>query len=441
MTILFFALGLLLGAGIVYFLSNKSLTAVRLETATLQAQLTAEREQHAREMTAKDEQHNREMALRDAQNEKETLLRQEQFEKQIETAKEQFQNLASKVLEQTSTKLKADNLESMSYITQPLKDNLTQLQQAIDKTNQESTKNTASLAQQLKLMAEQTDKIGTTATRLTNVMRGGNKTQGNWGELTLMNLLESQGLRVGIDYDVQQTIADEKGNIVLNEESGRRMIPDVVLHYPNGEDVVIDSKMTIDAYANYMNAEDDVARKKYADDVVRSIRTQFTSLAKKDYSAYIQAPRRAIDFVIMYVPFEGALQLALSLDPKLWNDAFERKVFITGQQNLMAILKIIQIAWRQYAQSENQKRVYALAEELLKRVGDFVKRFDKVGRDIDTLQKDYDEAYKKAYTGRQSIVQKANDLKALGAKENANSPIPTAELLLDEQTTSDTEND
>ena len=441
MTILFFALGLLLGAGIVYFLSNKSLTAVRLETATLQAQLTAEREQHAREMTAKDEQHNREMALRDAQNEKETLLRQEQFEKQIETAKEQFQNLANKVLEQTSTKLKADNLESMSYITQPLKDNLTQLQQAIDKTNQESTKNTASLTQQLKLMAEQTDKIGTTATRLTNVMRGGNKTQGNWGELTLMNLLESQGLRVGIDYDVQQTIADEKGNIVLNEESGRRMIPDVVLHYPNGEDVVIDSKMTIDAYANYMNAEDDVARKKYADDVVRSIRTQFTSLAKKDYSAYIQAPRRAIDFVIMYVPFEGALQLALSLDPKLWNDAFERKVFITGQQNLMAILKIIQIAWRQYAQSENQKRVYALAEELLKRVGDFVKRFDKVGRDIDTLQKDYDEARKKAYTGRQSIVQKANDLKALGAKENANSPIPTAELLLDEQTASDTEND
>ena len=441
MTILFFALGLLLGAGIVYFLSNKSLTAVRLETATLQAQLTAEREQHTREMTAKDEQHNREMALRDAQNEKETLLRQEQFEKQIETAKEQFQNLANKVLEQTSTKLKADNLESMSYITQPLKDNLTQLQQAIDKTNQESTKNTASLAQQLKLMAEQTDKIGTTATRLTNVMRGGNKTQGNWGELTLMNLLESQGLRVGIDYDVQQTIADEKGNIVLNEESGRRMIPDVVLHYPNGEDVVIDSKMTIDAYANYMNAEDDVARKKYADDVVRSIRTQFTSLAKKDYSTYIQAPRRAIDFVIMYVPFEGALQLALSLDPKLWNDAFERKVFITGQQNLMAILKIIQIAWRQYAQSENQKRVYALAEELLKRVGDFVKRFDKVGRDIDTLQKDYDEAYKKAYTGRQSIVQKANDLKALGAKENANSPIPTAELLLDEQTASDTEND
>ena len=434
MTILFFALGLLLGAGIVYFLSNKSLTTAHLEIATLRTQLTAKQEQHAREIAAKEEQHNREMTLRDTQNEKETLLRQEQFEKQIETAKEQFQNLANKVLEQTSTKLKADNLESMNHITQPLKDNLTQLQQAIDKTNQESTRNTASLAQQLKLMAEQTDKIGTTATRLTNVMRGGNKTQGNWGELTLMNLLESQGLRVGIDYDVQQTIADEKGNIVLNEESGRRMIPDVVLHYPNGEDVVIDSKMTIDAYANYMNAEDDVARKKYADDVVRSIRTQFTSLAKKDYSTYIQAPRRAIDFVIMYVPFEGALQLALSLDPKLWNDAFERKV-------LMAILKIIQIAWRQYAQSENQKRVYALAEELLKRVGDFVKRFDKVGRDIDTLQKDYDEAYKKAYTGRQSIVQKANDLKALGAKENANSPIPTAELLLDEQTTSDTEND
>ena len=126
----------------------------------------------------------------------------------------------------------------------------------------------------------------------------------------------------------------------------------------------------------------------------------------------------------MFVPNEGALQLALDTDPKIWSEAFDKQVFITSQQNLMAILRMIQIAWRQYAQTENQKKVFALAEELLKRVGEFIKRFDKIGKDIDMLHKDYGEAYNKAYTGRQSIVQKANELKELGVKESANQPIP-----------------
>jgi DNA recombination protein RmuC len=154
-------------------------------------------------------------------------------------------------------------------------------------------------------------------------------------------------------------------------------------------------------------------------------------LSRKDYSRYIKKPRRAIDFVIMFVPNEGALQLALATDPRLWAEAFEKQVFITSQQNLMAILRIIQIAWRQYAQTESQKRVFDMAEEMLKRVGEFIKRFDKVGKDIETLHKDYDDAYNKAYTGRQSIVQKANELKELGVKESANQPIPPTAAQLD----------
>lgn len=403
-----------------------------MAVGTLHTQLEAERAQHQKEIESLKDRFEHETELRNQQSSNEQQLRQKQFDQQLETIQEQFQNLASKILDQTTQKLKSENVESMSHITQPLKQNIEQLQQAIDKTNHETAKSTASLSEQLKSMAEQTAKIDASATRLTNVMRGANKVQGNWGELTLMNLLDSQGLRLGVDYDVQQTLSDDRGNVLTNEESGKRMIPDVILHYPNNEDIIIDSKMTIDAYANYMNAEDEIVKKKYADDVVKSIRTQFTSLSKKDYTSYIKAPRRAIDFVIMYVPYEGALQLALLTDPKLWHDAFEKKVFITSQQNLMAILKIIQIAWRQYAQTENQKRVYDLADEMLRRVGDFIKRFDKVGKDIETLHKDYDEAYKKAYTGRQSIVQKANDLKVLGAKESANAPIPETQMRLDE---------
>lgn len=432
MIVVYILVGILVGGLASYIFFNGKLNESKLAVGTLHTQLEAERAQHQKEIESLKDRFEHETELRNQQSSNEQQLRQKQFDQQLETIQEQFQNLASKILDQTTQKLKSDNVESMSHITQPLKQNIEQLQQAIDKTNHETAKSTASLSEQLKSMAEQTAKIDASATRLTNVMRGANKVQGNWGELTLMNLLDSQGLRLGVDYDVQQTLSDDRGNVLTNEESGKRMIPDVILHYPNNEDIIIDSKMTIDAYANYMNAEDEIVKKKYADDVVKSIRTQFTSLSKKDYTSYIKAPRRAIDFVIMYVPYEGALQLALLTDPKLWHDAFEKKVFITSQQNLMAILKIIQIAWRQYAQTENQKRVYDLADEMLRRVGDFIKRFDKVGKDIETLHKDYDEAYKKAYTGRQSIVQKANDLKVLGAKESANAPIPETQMRLDE---------
>lgn len=432
MIVVYILVGILVGGLASYIFFNGKLNESKLAVGTLHTQLEAERAQHQKEIESLKDRFEHETELRNQQSSNEQQLRQKQFDQQLETIQEQFQNLASKILDQTTQKLKSENVESMSHITQPLKQNIEQLQQAIDKTNHETAKSTASLSEQLKSMAEQTAKIDASATRLTNVMRGANKVQGNWGELTLMNLLDSQGLRLGVDYDVQQTLSDDRGNVLTNEESGKRMIPDVILHYPNNEDIIIDSKMTIDAYANYMNAEDEIVKKKYADDVVKSIRTQFTSLSKKDYTSYIKAPRRAIDFVIMYVPYEGALQLALLTDPKLWHDAFEKKVFISSQQNLMAILKIIQIAWRQYAQTENQKRVYDLADEMLRRVGDFIKRFDKVGKDIETLHKDYDEAYKKAYTGRQSIVQKANDLKVLGAKESANAPIPETQMRLDE---------
>ncbi|MBF1521587.1 MAG: DNA recombination protein RmuC [Prevotella salivae] len=432
MIVVYILVGILVGGLASYIFFNGKLNESKLAVGTLHTQLEAERAQHQKEIESLKDRFEHETELRNQQSSNEQQLRQKQFDQQLETIQEQFQNLASKILDQTTQKLKSENVESMSHITQPLKQNIEQLQQAIDKTNHETARSTASLSEQLKSMAEQTAKIDASATRLTNVMRGANKVQGNWGELTLMNLLDSQGLRLGVDYDVQQTLSDDRGNVLTNEESGKRMIPDVILHYPNNEDIIIDSKMTIDAYANYMNAEDEIVKKKYADDVVKSIRTQFTSLSKKDYTSYIKAPRRAIDFVIMYVPYEGALQLALLTDPKLWHDAFEKKVFITSQQNLMAILKIIQIAWRQYAQTENQKRVYDLADEMLRRVGDFIKRFDKVGKDIETLHKDYDEAYKKAYTGRQSIVQKANDLKVLGAKESANAPIPETQMRLDE---------
>lgn len=368
---------------------------------------------------------------------KESEMRREQFEQQLKTVQAQFSNLATQILEQTSERLKLTNSESLEHITKPLKVNLEQLQQAIQQTNHESIKNTASLTQQLKEMSLQTEKIENSAHQLTNVIRGGNQVQGSWGERILTDILETQGYIEGVDYDIQYTLTNEKGDAVRNDDTGKRMRPDVILHYPNNEDVIIDAKMSIDAYYKYVQTTEEGLKRKYATDLVNSIRTQAKNLSKKDYSSYVQAPRKAIDFVIMFVPNEGALQLALATEPRLWGEAFEKQVFITSQQNLMAILKMIQIAWRQYTQTENQKRVFSLAEELLKRVGEFIKRFDKIDTDIINLRKHYDEAYNKAYTGRQSIVQKANELKELGVKESANQAIPATKPDLQTITNND----
>ena len=382
---------------------NDELTDMKVALASKQTQLLAEQDQNSREMA----------------------LRQEQFKQQLATVQEQFANLASKLLDQTSSQLKSQNTESMKTLTDPLRENIDQLQRAIQQTNSETAKQTASLSQQLKEMSEQTNRINTTATRLTNVIRGGNKAQGNWGERMLTEILDGQGFREGIDYDTQQVITTTDG--------GKRLVPDVVLHYPQNEDVVIDSKMSIEAYYLYVNTEDAQQKQRYAQELVRSVRSQMSNLAQKDYSSFVQPPRHAIDFVIMFVPNEGALQLALQTEPRLWGEAFDKQVFLTSQQNLMAILKMIQIAWRQYAQTENQKRVFGMAEELLKRVGEFIKRFEKVGKDLETLHYDYEEAYKKAFTGRQSIVQKANQLKELGVKETATLPIPPTEADIEEK--------
>ena len=452
-TIIIFVVGLLLGSGLVYILLNRRLTSVsskydvantKLESSEEDVKkLETENESLRSELRSVDSELDavtidleRTRTLLSSEREHTSALqqaREEQFAQQLKTVQEQFANLATSVLSQTTERLKSENGDAMANITKPLHENLTQLSQMLERTNAVSMKNTASLEAQIKSMAEQTMKIDESANRLTNVLKGGNQVQGQWGEKILTDILDAQGFKLGVDYDVQQTLADSRGNAVQNDETGRRMKPDVIVHYPNDEDVVIDAKMSIEAYYQYVNTTDETQRKIYADQLVKSIRAQMAGLAKKDYSSYVKSPRRAIDFVVMFVPNEGALQLALATDPKLWGEAFDKQVFITSQQNLMAMLKIIQMAWRQYAQNENQQRVYELADELLKRVGHFMQLFENIRKDMDALDKHYEDAFKKVFDGRQSIVQKANELKSLGAKENPKYPIPETILPVEEE--------
>jgi len=440
-------LGLLIGSLVVYIVVNRRYNDLRVQaeaTATLlqhkSTDLSAKTEQvnsmqaenrHlaatctalSNEIELLKEQHNTETEKQHEHHVAEMRMRQEQFQEQLNVVREQFQNLATHVLAQTSEQLRTRNIEAMEHITKPIGDSFLELQKAIQASDREAAKTAASLTERLRQVGEQAEKMDITATRLTNALRGDSKQAGDWGELVLQELLDSQGFKRGFDYDIQDTITNQDGIAIRNADTGRSMRPDVVLHYPGQQDVVIDAKVSIKAYYDYVNEPVEAVRQQMLDRHVQSLRSHVRELTQKDYSRYIQAPRTAIDFVIMYVPNEAALQVALARDPKLWTEAFDKKVFISSTQNLFAILRMIQIAWRQHNQTENQKKIVGLAEQLVSRIGLFAERSAKIGRDIEALTTDFADM-QKSVDGTRGILQKANEMKRLGIKEDVKHPLP-----------------
>ncbi len=373
---------------------------------------------------ARSQSQAREIELLRKHADEEARVRSEQFAEQLRTAKEQIANMATRIMEQNADKLKERNTENIGHITQPLKDAISEMRKAITDNIKDSAEHSASFREQICRMIESNREIGEKAESLANVLRRDNKAAGNMGEIILGDLLASQGLTEGIHYEVQARLRDETGRALKNDDTDREMQPDVILHYPQGQDAIIDSKVSLVAYQRYVNAETADERDRHLQDHIKSVRRHVGELARKDYSKYIRAPREAVDFVIMFVPFESSLQLALANDPTLWREAFERKVFITGEQNLLGILHMIHIAWVQNQQAENQEKVFGTAEQLIDRLGDFIKRYNDLGDALEKSRKAYDFANNKLVTGAQSVVKKGRELVDLGAKENPNRRIP-----------------
>lgn len=451
MIVLYIVIGVAVGAVAIYLWMDKRMDALNItvgkkdiELAMKGEQLAAigSRAQHleaenqrlaekAETLGAKSESQARELELVRQQMAEAEQRHDRQMTEELQRREAQFKNLAQQLMEASATKLKEQNTEVMTGITQPLKDAITNMQKAISETQKESAAHSASFREQMLLMMQQTQQLGEKTEGLANVLRRDNKVSGNMGEIILGDLLASQGLTEGIHYEVQARLRDELGRPLKNDETGKEMQPDVILHYPQGQDAIVDSKVSLVAYEKYVNAETPEEKERYLQDHIKSVRQHVNELARKDYSKYIKNGRDAVDFVIMFVPFESSLQLALANDPTLWREAFEKKVFVTGEQNLLGILHIIHVAWMQNQQAENQEKVFGLAEQLLDRLGDFIKRYNDLGEKLEAVQKAYDSTNNKLITGRQSVVQKGQELIALGAKENANRKIPMPEVGLE----------
>lgn len=359
----------------------------------------------------------------------------ESMAQQLETIKAQVTAESEKMLKAREEELEKRAKQTFEAITGGLDKNIKDMKEAFELHRKTHTETSQSLKENLenavKHLREQTLSIGDKADSLADALRGKNKTQGNWGEIILDNLFTNEGMREGRDYDKEETLRDEHGNIVMNEDTSKRMRPDYILHYPDGNDVIVDSKVVLTAADDYFRATDEAAK---ADAMARNlaaIKDQVKNLAKKDYSRYLNPGHKMLDYVIMFVPVYSALRLAYEADRNLWHDAYRQGVLITTEETLMPFLRMIRIAWTSHEQVANQQQIVATAETILARVSDFCTAHAKMGKKLEEAMDQYEACDKKIRERGQSIVGAANKLIALGVPSNAKKILP-AEIGMEE---------
>ena len=326
-----------------------------------------------------------------------------------------FKESASSILKEKSGDLSTANSEQIKNILDPLGKKMEEFRRAVEDSREKSLKNTATLEQQIRSMMEQTAAVGRQADNLATALRSNNKAVGNWGEVVLLNLLEGMGLREGEDYVKQETIKDVDGNAVLSDDGGRRLIPDVVLYLPENKAVVIDSKVSLEGYIAYVNAVDETERGIALAAHSKSVEAHVRELSAKSYSRYIRSTGRdSLDYVVMFVPNEGAFQLYYQNFREKWHEAFDRGIIIAGESNLFAMLKIIENTWVRVRQQKNTEEVMSLAGELLERVTRFANTFNEVGGVITKAAAKFEDARKALSGPRNSVVVTARRLEKKG---------------------------
>lgn len=345
-------------------------------------------------------------------------MNKEQIDSQLNLIREQMKTTSEKVLKERQKELGERNNEEVSKIIDPLKQSLKEMREALDNNKEQQKEALTRLDATIKLNMEKSASLGETADRLTRALTGEVKIQGNFGELKLKQLLEDLELKEGEQFDTQETLRDKNGKIARGDD-GKGLIPDFILHFPNNRHVVVDSKMSLTDYERYMNAEDGTPEKSmYLKAHIDSVRAQVKRLARKEYTKYLPEGYNRLSFAIMYIPIEGALNLALLNDTALWREAYDQGVMILGPQTMYMNLRVLEMMWTQVRQLKNQQNMIDCANTIIDRVQDFGTRFQDVETSMnDTIKKITKLKITTADSGS-SIITAARNLIKAGAKEN-----------------------
>ena len=345
-------------------------------------------------------------------------MNREQVDSQLKLIKEQMQTTSEEVLKRRQDELGERNKEQVSKIIDPLQQSLKDMQEAFNKSKLQQNEALTRLDETIKINMQKSAALGETADRLTRALTGEVKVQGNFGELKLKQLLEDLELKEGEQFDTQETLRDKAGRSARGDD-GKGLVPDFILHFPNNRHVVVDSKMSLTDYERYMNAADGTPEKsEYLKAHIASVRAQVRRLARKEYTKFLPDGYNKLNFAIMYVPIEGALNLALLNDDTLWREAYDEGVMILGPQTMYMNLRVLEMMWTQVRQLKNQQVMIDAANQVIDRAQDFGVRFMDVETSMnDTIKKMTKLKITTADSGP-SIITAARKLLKAGAKEN-----------------------
>ena len=358
-------------------------------------------------------------------------LQQESFDQQLELVKSQLSAQTEKLLQQREEALQKKAEETFKNIAGPLGKDLKAMQESFEASKRTQAEGNATLKtaveQAVKHLQDQTQAIGSKADNLAQALKGQNKMAGTWGEIILYNMLVNEGMVEGRDFDKEETLRDVQGSIVYNEDSGKRMRPDYILHYPDKTEVIIDAKTSMEALSDWVATEDSLLKEDAAKRNLQAIRTQIKSLSGKRYQDYIRDGYKTLDYVIMFIPNYSSLQLAKTLAPNIFQEAYQQGVLLTTEETLMPFLRMIRVAWTNYDQVRNQEKIIKAAQTMVDRVYDFAKAHAAMGDKLHAALEEYEKVSLKVGESGNSILTSARQLIKLGIPKNPKKPLPDSE--------------
>ncbi len=323
----------------------------------------------------------------------------------------EFRNIANELLEDKSKRFTETNKENIDLILKPLKEKIAEFEKTVDTTHKASLQDFSALREQIGSLKELNQQMSKDAINLTKALKGETKTQGNWGEFILESVLEKSGLTKGREYVVQES---------HNDEEGRRFQPDVIIRLPEGKSIVIDSKVSLVGYEKMVSAEEETQRHIAEKEHLASLRAHIKGLSEKNYQQLHSL--KSLDFVLLFVPIEPAFAAAVQLDPALFNEAFDKNIVVVSPTTLLATLRTIASIWRQEYQNQNAQEIADQGGKLYDKFVAFSEDLIKLGNQMDTAKKTYEESMKKLTDGSGNLITRVEKLKKLGARSSKGLP-------------------
>lgn len=373
-------------------------------------------------LQAKETEHKAVMAAQEKRHDEAVQSMKQTFAETIDHLKANLKAATEDMLKMRQAEFTDINKQNMQSIVDPLNETIAKMKQAMDGYSKEQNEFSGSMKTSIQAIIQQTETARQSAIELTTALKHDTKMQGDYGEAILDEILSKQGFTEGIHYELQYVMKDEAGR-ELKGDDGKGLRPDVLFHIDTVRDVIIDSKVNLTDFINFANAETPDERKMHLERHVKSIESQVKLLSQKNYFKYHKKTNTRMDYVIMFVPISAAWWEALRYKPSLWREAMDSNVYIADEQTLFAALRIIKLTWTQIAQVKSQKEIFDLVNQMIDRVGQFMKSYKAIGEAIGKAQDAYDKGYEKLTPGGQSILTTTTNLLKLGGRDSKTNPV------------------